>query len=82
MFSFFLLGALLLIPVGRLSDVIVGWESHITWGVPYSLICSALGSGFAFLSAVLSLVGLFLVARLKRQQKSQEEQQDLTLAPS
>lgn len=75
-------GALLLIPVGRLSDVILDWKSHIIFQAPYSLICSALGSGFAFLSAVFSIVGLCLVARLERQRKSQEEQDHLTMAPS
>ena len=75
-------GALLLIPVGRISDVIVGWHSHIVFQLPYALICSALGAGFAFLSAILSIIGLCLLRRLKRQRQLQEEQDQLTLAPS
>ena len=78
----FFLGALLLIPVGRLSDVILGWNSHIIFQLPYALVCSSFGAGFAFLSAILSIVGLCLVTRLKRLRQSQEEQDQLTLAPS
>lgn len=69
----------------RLLDILLHWDSHVAYHVPYSLVASGLSVLVAVISAMLLLIALVMVIydlRRERRKSAAEERQDLTLGPS
>lgn len=81
LFHFFKFSAgLLMIPIGRLLDIIREWDSHIIYATPYSLISSCIGCVCIIMSSVLSMIALCMIMYdIKKEKRNTDERDNLTL---
>lgn len=71
---------LLMIPIGRLLDIIRQWDSHVIYAPPYSLIFSGLGCVCVLISAILNLFAICMILRDRKMERiNTDERDDLTL---
>ncbi|KAL4240102.1 hypothetical protein ACF0H5_000896 [Mactra antiquata] len=76
----FVSAGLLMIPIGRLLDIIREWDSHVIYATPYSLISSCIGCLCIILSAILSMIALCMIMYdIKKEKRNTEERDNLTL---
>ncbi|XP_060573432.1 uncharacterized protein LOC132731294 [Ruditapes philippinarum] len=75
--------ALLMIPIGRLLDILRQWDSYIVYSTPYSLVASCLGCVCALISALFSLSAMCMILYdRKKERLNSDERDDLTLNPT